>query len=264
MSAPLTVIKTLHDWNIWRASLSFEASLGFVPTMGALHDGHRSLIERSVRENAKTVVSVFVNPTQFDERADLEAYPRTFEADRALVASLGADVLFFPAERELYPNGYVYKVAETELSQRFCGAHRPGHFNGVLTIVMKLFGIVRPTRAYFGEKDFQQLELVDGMVREFFLPIEIVRCPTIRESSGLALSSRNTRLSASNREKATQFSLLLRSDLTDFDTRTELKRMGFRVDYVETFRGRRLGAVRIGDVRLIDNVLLERRSDRVQ
>ncbi len=249
-------IDRLEHWRRERRGLAGR-SLGFVPTMGALHEGHAALVERSVRENDLTVVSVYVNPTQFDQPDDLEHYPRTLEEDRRLAEKLGVDYLLCPPGREMYPDGYAYKVTESPFSQKLCGAHRTGHFDGVLTVVLKLLNFVRPHRAYFGEKDFQQLELVRGMVDAFLLEVEIVACPTVRESDGLAASSRNRHLTPAERELAREFPRLLRSPGRARDIVRELEARGFAVDYVEEQRGRRLGAVRLGEVRLIDNIALE-------
>ncbi len=239
-----------REWVSTRQQLT--GTLGFVPTMGALHEGHLSLVERSRRENDHTLVSIFVNPTQFDDPSDLEAYPRTLESD---VALLGEGVLVLaPTAAEMYPQGYRYRVHEEVDSLRLCGAHRPGHFDGMLTVVLKLLGLARADRAYFGEKDFQQLELVRGMAEDFFLATEIVACPTVREADGLAMSSRNRRLSASERALAARFPQVLLSAGSCSAAVDELKTLGFVTDYVEEWRGRRLGAVRLGDVRLIDNL----------
>lgn len=247
-------VGSLDQWRRVRRGLPQDVGIGFVPTMGALHDGHAALLERSVRDNDVTVLSVFVNPTQFDRPDDLEHYPRTLDADRSLAESLGADYLLFPRGQEMYPDGYVYKVTESSFSRELEGTHRNGHFDGVLTVVLKLLNLVRPHRAYFGEKDFQQLELVRGMVDAFFLDVEIVGCATVREADGLALSSRNRRLTSEQRDLAGAFPRLLRSaNPSDLVVR-ELERRGFHVDYVDDVRGRRLGAVHLGDVRLIDNV----------
>jgi pantoate--beta-alanine ligase len=213
-------------------------------------------VERSVAENERTLVSVFLNPTQFDEPTDLAAYPADLEADRSLVESLGADYLLCPSRDEIYPDRYRYRVAEGELSRTLCGEHRPGHFDGVLTVVMKLLQIVSPTRAYFGEKDHQQLQLVRGMVEAFFLPMEIVACATVRESDGLAASSRNRKLDPEQRRLAPAFPALLRGAPRPGDVRRRLEEAGFGVDYVEDVTGRRYAAVRLGPVRLIDNVPL--------
>lgn len=250
-------IDRLDTWRQLRSELDAEQSVGFVPTMGALHHGHAALLERSVRENDITVLSVFVNPTQFDQQDDLTHYPRTLEADRRMAESLGVDYLLVPLGPEMYPDGYTFKVTETVLSQELEGAHRTGHFDGVLTVVLKLLGLVRPRRAYFGEKDFQQLELVRDMAAAFFLDVQIVGCPTVREIDGLAASSRNSRLTGPERQRASTFPRLLGSPGPVEDIARQLESHGFRVDYVDEARGRRLGAVHLGEVRLIDNVPLE-------
>ncbi len=179
-----------------------RSKIGFVPTMGALHAGHRSLVERARRENETVVVSVFVNPTQFNDKNDLKHYPRTPEADARLLDAAGADYVLMPSVDEIYPEpdtrlfdfGRIDKVME--------GATRPGHFNGVAQVVSRLFDIVRPGRAYFGEKDFQQIAVIRAMVAQLALPIEIVECPIVRAEDGLALSSRNQLLDAAHRAAA--------------------------------------------------------------
>jgi pantoate--beta-alanine ligase len=231
---------------------------GFVPTMGALHDGHLSLFRRARAENAQVWASIFVNPPQFDDRADLTSYPRPLEEDLAKLRTAGCDLVFLPRAPDIYPDDYLYRVTESDLSLRYCGAGRPGHFDGVLTVVLKLLMLVRPERAYFGEKDFQQLRLVEGMTRAFFLDTEIVPCPLVREADGLAMSSRNRLLSADERARAPSLHRLLASSLSErrsTDEVTEdLTREGFDVEYVADLEGRRLAAVRLGKVRLIDNV----------
>ena len=231
-----------------------EMGIGFVPTMGALHKGHISLIEKSESENDITVVSIFVNPTQFDNAEDLEKYPNQLKSDIKILENLKVNYLFVPTFDELYSDNYKYKVEETELSKILCGASRNGHFTGVLTIVIKLLNIVNPSKAYFGEKDYQQLSLVRGMTEAFFMDVEIVGCPIIREDDGLALSSRNQRLTKDERAKAKLFPMLLQSDLSNNQIITELENNGFEVDYIETNFNRRFGAVYLGKVRLIDNV----------
>ena len=251
------IFETLPAWRAERlAQRRHGLSLGFVPTMGALHEGHLSLVRRSRAENDRTLVCIFVNPTQFDDPDDLGAYPRTAQDDLALLRAEGTDCVLFPREVELYPEGYRYRVTETERSRVLEGASRPGHFDGVLTVVLKLLQIASAERAYFGEKDWQQLMLVRGMVDAFFIPTAIVACPTVREADGLALSSRNRRLPQPDREKAPQFYRVLSSAPTAGAACRELREAGFAVDYVEDRAGRRLGAVRLGDVRLIDNVSL--------
>lgn len=249
----LTAVAAMREFRDAHAS----GTTGLVPTMGALHAGHLSLVHRSLAENTATVVSIFVNPTQFDRAADLETYPRQFEQDLAVLGRHGIDAVFMPDYPSLYPDDYHYRVSETGLSQRLCGAHRPGHFDGVLTVVMKLLNIVRPDKAYFGEKDYQQLLLLRGMQEAFFLPVTIVACPLVREADGLAMSSRNHRLDAQQRQQAPAlFRALKNADSAD-NARRELERSGFVVDYVEDFHGRRLAAASLGATRLIDNVPLE-------
>ncbi len=250
----MKVWRTLADWRAARSALTGR-SVGFVPTMGALHAGHRALLKRAQAENDGVVLSIFVNPTQFNDPADLAKYPRTLEADLALAAGL-ADHVIVPEATELYPDNYTYRVTEEALSRRLEGAHRPGHFDGVLTVVLKLLNLVQPTRAYFGEKDWQQLRLVEGLVRALLLPVEIVACPTERETDGLALSSRNRRLSPTARQRAVQFPRILRSATTAAAAMMALKEAGIEVDYVADESGVRLGAIRIENVRLIDNVRL--------
>jgi pantoate--beta-alanine ligase len=250
-----TVFEDIAAWRETRvAQTRAGLTLGFVPTMGALHDGHRSLIRRCRRENDLTVVSVFVNPTQFDDPADLARYPRTLEDDLGVLGAENADFLLLPTAEDLYPDGYRFRVSETDRSLELEGAHRPGHFDGVLTVVMKLLQIAQPERAYFGEKDWQQLTLVRGMVSALFLPSIIVGCPTVREADGLALSSRNRHLSPADRSRAPMFYRVLKRARAADDAARELRTAGFDVDYVEDRDGRRVGAVRLGGVRLIDNV----------
>ena len=252
----IDVCTTLNDWRALRASPDWQGrSIGFVPTMGALHAGHVSLLERARRENDRVVLSVFVNPTQFNDPADLAKYPRTLDADLALAAP-HTDAVFAPTPEEFYPDGYRYRMTENELSRRWEGAHRPGHFDGVLTVVLKLFNVIQPARAYFGEKDWQQLQLVRGMVAALFLPLEIVPCPTVREPDGLAMSSRTRRLSTAARAKAAAFPRALQTAPGAAIAAATLRAEGFEVDYVEEHDGVRLGAVRLDGVRLIDNARL--------
>jgi pantoate--beta-alanine ligase len=253
-------MKTYTDLSMWREERRRQTragiTLGVVPTMGALHDGHLSLVRRSRAENDRTLVTIFVNPTQFDDPKDLSAYPRTLDDDLALLQAEGADFVLVPAAADLYPDGYRYRVTEMERSRDLEGSFRPGHFDAVLTVVLKLLQIAAADRAYFGEKDWQQLTLVQGMARAFFLPTAIVACPTIRESSGLAMSSRNRRLSEEDRQKAPDLHRVLSSASTADEAERDLLADGFSVDYVEDREARRLAAVRLGDVRLIDNVPL--------
>ena len=252
----MKVFHSTAKWRQTRTGPDFAGrSVGFVPTMGALHAGHRALLERARAENDRVVLSIFVNPTQFNDPADLARYPRTLAADMALAEGLVDDVLAPPAV-ELYPDDYRYRVTESELSRLWEGAHRPGHFDGVLTVVLKLLNLVQPDRSYFGEKDWQQLQLVRGMAAALFLPGEIVACPTVRAEDGLALSSRNTRLSPAGRAQAAEFQEILRTSPAATAAVPALRAAGFEVDYVADQDGVRLGAVRLEGVRLIDNVRL--------
>jgi pantoate--beta-alanine ligase len=231
---------------------------GFVPTLGALHAGHVSLLRRAKAENERAWASIFVNPAQFDDPGDLARYPRTLDADLSMLEDAGCDLAFLPRPEEVYRDEYRYRVTENALSLGLEGASRPGHFDGVLTVVLKLLLLVRPERAYFGEKDFQQLRLVEGLVDAFFLDTRIVRCPTVRETDGLAMSSRNRRLSPADRARAPALYRILEASIAGRQSATDaeaaLAREGFDVDYVADLDGRRLAAVRLGGVRLIDNV----------
>ncbi|MGZ3689254.1 MAG: pantoate--beta-alanine ligase, partial [Bdellovibrionota bacterium] len=194
------IFESVAEWKKFRPELS--GGLGFVPTMGALHEGHLSLCERSREENAGTLVSLFVNPTQFNDPRDLERYPRTLEADLEKLTRAGVDYVLCPSSSELYPDDYRFRVSESEKSVLLCGAHRPGHFDGVLTVVLKLLNLAGADAAYFGEKDFQQLTLIREMTEALFHPTRIVGCPTVREADGLAMSSRNRLLSPEARKLA--------------------------------------------------------------
>ena len=257
-----------------------QSGIGFVPTMGALHAGHRSLVERARRENGTVVVSVFVNPTQFNDKNDLKHYPRTPEADARLLEEAGADFVLMPTVEEIYPQpdtrqfdfGLIDKVME--------GATRPGHFNGVAQVVSRLFDIVRPARAYFGEKDFQQIAVIKSMVAQLALPIEIVECAIVRGEDGLALSSRNTLLDAAHRAAAPHIYATLRAAVTQSQemaparlkewVTAEVERNPLlKVIYYQSVDARTMQevaawddspriqgciAVQAGDIRLIDNI----------
>lgn len=273
-----------------RASLGKDAP-GFVATLGALHAGHLALIERSVRENARTVVSVFVNPTQFQDAADLARYPRDLDQDARLAAAAGADLIFAPAVSAIYPPGAETRIEVGSLADRWEGVARPGHFQGVATVVAILLNLVQPARSYFGEKDYQQLQVVKRLHNDLALPGEIVGCATIREADGLALSSRNARLSKEDRRLAAVIpralnrmaalarggepaaAAVIRAGLAELESRPELS-----VDYLAVVDGetleplttigpgaRAIFAGVVGGVRLIDNLELipavERRSE---
>ncbi len=207
----MTVVHTINEVRKivkdWRKQ---GLSIGFVPTMGYLHEGHKSLIEKSVSENNKTVVSVFVNPIQFAPNEDLESYPRDLERDSKLCETVGADLIFNPSPEEMYPDNFCTGVEVQNLTVGLCGKTRPSHFKGVCTVVTKLFNIVTPDNAYFGEKDAQQLAVIKRMVRDLNMDININGCPIIREDDGLAKSSRNTYLNADERKAALVLSRSLR------------------------------------------------------
>lgn len=262
----MIVHRSVESWLAVKGGLD-QVSLGFVPTMGNLHAGHASLLAQARQECAVVLLSIFVNPTQFDDALDLAQYPRTLQTDLELAKENGVDHVLLPDAEQLYPDQYTYRVHESKLSQSLCGLSRPGHFDGVLSVVMKLLQIAQSSidpakqRAYFGEKDLQQLLLIREMVRAFFLPWTIVPCPTVRDSNGLALSSRNSRLVGDQRSLAPRLSQTLREASDALTASALLTRTGFRVDYVEDAvldgRRRRLAAAFLGDVRLIDNVILD-------
>jgi pantoate--beta-alanine ligase len=237
-----------------------SGTLGLVPTMGSLHDGHLALLRAARAENETVVMSLFVNPAQFAETADLARYPRDEARDLELAGEAGVDVVFVPSPDEMYPPGFQTWVDVTELGSTLEGRFRPGHFRGVATIVLKLFTIVRPTRTYFGQKDAQQVEVIRTLIRDLALEVEMRVLPTVRDADGLALSSRNALLSPNERAAA----LALPRALATKDRDTALARLratnGLEVDYIEVaeFDPPVLaGAVRVGATRLIDNIVLE-------
>lgn len=255
-------------------------TIGLVPTMGALHAGHASLVKKCAAENDIAVVSVFVNPTQFNDKNDLKNYPRTLEKDAELLQSVGCNLIFAPSEDEIYPEPDTRVFDFAPLDKVMEGKYRPGHFNGVAQIVSKLFDIVTPDRAYFGEKDFQQLAIIREMVKQLGLSLEIIACPIVREADGLALSSRNARLTDSQRKKAVTISKVLFesrnfapskpiAELTDWVIDNVNKESELRVEYFEIVDGNTLqpvldwnqtdyivGCITVfcGEVRLIDNI----------
>jgi pantoate--beta-alanine ligase len=196
----MQVLKTISDVRRWRAAAA--PPVGFVPTMGYLHDGHLSLVQRARAENACVAVSIFVNPTQFGPREDFQAYPRDLERDLALLKTAAVDAIFTPSVEEMYPTGASTVVDVEALGTILEGASRPGHLRGVAAVVCKLFHLMQPDRAYFGEKDYQQLQVIRHMVRDLGMPIDVIGCRTVREPDGLAMSSRNVYLSPAERQAA--------------------------------------------------------------
>ena len=277
----MKIIDTIKDLRLLLdESRAAGNSVGLVPTMGALHAGHASLVERAVKENDVVVVSVFVNPTQFNDKNDLKNYPRTLDADCALLERIGATVAFAPSVEEMYPEEDTRQFSFAPLDTVMEGACRPGHFNGVAQIVSKLFYAVEPDRAYFGEKDFQQLAIIREMVRQLGMGLEIVGCPIVREEDGLAMSSRNTLLSEDERERALTISstLFASADFAKINTLAATKAFvedmindtpGLELEYYQIVDGNTLqeigewkdsdyvvGCIALfcGNVRLIDNI----------
>ncbi|WP_048645950.1 pantoate--beta-alanine ligase [Nitratireductor soli] len=276
----LPIVRTVHALRTlvtrWRRA---GETIAVVPTMGALHEGHLSLVSAALARADRVIVTLFVNPKQFNSAADLAAYPRTEEEDAAKLAPLGADVLFAPDGEEMYAPGFSTTVSVSGVSEGLCGGHRPGHFDGVATVVTKLLLQSGADFACFGEKDFQQLHVVRRLARDLDIPVEIIGCPTVREGDGLALSSRNVRLSDSQREIAPRLAEILfdaaarlaagaEADATLAASRSALMNDGFdMIEYLElrdettlapvgrlTRPARLLAAAWLGDIRLIDNV----------
>ena len=250
----MRIARTIGDV---RAALAGASDVGLVPTMGFFHEGHLSLVRAARGESEVVVVSLFVNPAQFGDAADLAAYPRDGARDAAVAEEAGADLLFAPPVEELYPPGFQTWVDVEEVSRELEGEFRPGHFRGVATICLKLFNIVRPNRAYFGQKDAQQVEVLRRMIADLDLELELRVLPTVRDADGLALSSRNAHLSPQERQAA----LALPRALATRDPDAARRMLnGLEVDYVAVadFEPRVLAAaVRVGGTRLIDNVVLD-------
>ena len=274
---PAEVKEVIKDWK------KQGYSIGLVPTMGYLHEGHGSLIKRAVEENDKVMVSVFVNPIQFGPNEDLETYPRDFDADLKMIESLGADMVFHPEPSDMYASDFSTTISVAGVSENLCGARRPGHFNGVCTVVTKLFNLSEADRAYFGQKDAQQLAVVRRMVRDLNANIEIIGCPIIREDDGLAKSSRNTYLSSEERKAATvlnkalcagkqmveegeKSALTVKSRIEDIISKEPLAKIDYveitdwnSIEPVDIIDGSILCAIAvyIGNTRLIDNFIYE-------
>jgi len=280
----LVIVEKVKDMKeLSKKYLKENKTIGFVPTMGFLHEGHLSLVRRAREENDIVVVSIFVNPTQFGPNEDYESYPRDLERDVKLLKELNVDVVFHPPVEEMYPKDFSTYVEETKLSRYLCGKSRPGHFRGVCTIVTKLFNIVHPTRAYFGQKDAQQFRVIKRMVRDLNMDVELVECPIVREHDGLAMSSRNIYLSDDERVQALALynSLKLAENLIKSGERdagvvkSAMKEFLSRydkvkIDYVEIVDEETLEPVKhiegkvivaiacwVGKARLIDNVIVQ-------
>lgn len=258
--------------------------IGFVPTMGFLHEGHATLLREARKGADRVVLSIFVNPTQFGPNEDFEKYPRDDGRDSAIAAAEGVDAIFYPRAKDMYPTETLTRVHVAGLSEGLCGAHRPGHFDGVALVVAKLFNIVQPDRAWFGEKDFQQLAVIRRMVEDLNFPVEIIGVPTVREKDGLAMSSRNVYLGKAERKQALAISKTLKSAQAEVRKRgkdlqalaARLRKTldespGVRLEYLEIVdpatlrpadrldgRAQLIAAARVGSTRLIDNAPLER------
>lgn len=277
----MKIVRSIPDLKALRRT--WPGSLGFVPTMGYLHEGHLSLVRRAKVENDLTAVSIFVNPTQFLPHEDFQTYPRDERRDLELLEREGADLVFLPEVRDMYPAGYRTFIEVEGLSSVLEGASRPGHFRGVVTVVAKLFNLMQPTRAYFGQKDAQQVSVIKKMVIDLNLGVEIIVCPTIREKDGLAMSSRNVYLTPEDRRHARILSqalsaareLLLAGERNGDRLRHQIRQIietvpGVKIDYVSVADPETLVeveqvtqtalaslAVHFGHVRLIDNILLD-------
>ena len=281
----MKVIRELGALRAFRASLPREVSLGLVPTMGALHEGHLSLARSSIEENDLTMVSIFVNPTQFGPNEDFEKYPRSLEKDASMLEELGVDIIFAPNVQDVYPGEKTYISFQlAELGERLCARSRPGHMEGVLQVVSILFHLTNPSRAYFGLKDYQQCLIIQKLVAELHFPLEIVPCPIIRESDGLAMSSRNVYLNEEERKQALLLSATLghlKKNFSDFSTVEDMRSFVarqldvyplVRLDYFEVLDGDSLSEIQslpykgkthafiaayLGKTRLIDNLRLK-------
>ena len=252
-------MQVYHDINVWRdfrRAQNPAVSFGFVPTMGNLHSGHCSLVQASKNDNHQTVVSLFVNPSQFNNPEDFKQYPRTLDADLAILEESGVDHCLVPDAKDIYNDNRRYLIDETQDSLLMEGEKRPGHFSGVLTVVMKLFNLVQPNRGYFGEKDYQQLQLIRDMTSAFFMNLDIIACPTVRLDSGLAFSSRNNRLTAAERIVADRFAEIFHQENCCDTIYRALEGQGIKVDYITEHQGRRFAAAYVGEIRLIDNYAL--------
>ena len=281
----MRIIRSIRGLQTWRRKQdSQNAKIGFVPTMGALHEGHLSLIRQARKHSQKVVVSIFVNPLQFGPAEDLRRYPRTVKSDQQLCREADVDLLFWPSSQEFYSKDFQTSVTVDRLSQRWEGEARPTHFEGVTTVMTKLLCQVRPSQAYFGQKDYQQLLVVKQLVQDLNIDTRIVRCPTIRESDGLALSSRNRYLSESQRHQAASLSAALRQGVQAIKKGATIVRTiqnsmqkmlkkisGVKVEYLAVCDAKTLepltrvkgqvvllGAIQIGTIRLIDNLLVKK------
>lgn len=283
----MQIVRTIKDMQALSRKLrAGDKTIGIVPTMGALHEGHLSLISRSKNENDITVVTIFVNPVQFGPSEDFRNYPRDIEGDLSKLSPLGPDIVFLPDDKEMYPSGFTAAVNIGSIGEVLCGASRPGHFNGVATVVVKLFNIVMPDNGYFGQKDFQQTVIIKKIVKDLDYNVNIIVCPTVREHDGLAMSSRNTYLDHEERKAAPIIykglklgeELILSNGEADVsDIKEQIRKYIITeplatIDYIEVVSVKLLEkvvkinlpvaicvAVKIGKTRLIDNIIVDRK-----
>ena|SRR3990167_2712314 len=252
----MKIISNLKEWKTIRNNLSADLKIGFMPTMGCLHQGHASLIKKSVSQNDVTVLSIFINPTQFNDPADYARYPQTLDSDIDMARNLAVDYVIIPNIDSMYPDGNnIHLMTDHPFSLVMEGYYRPGHFNGVLTIVMKLLLLIRANSVYFGEKDYQQYFLIGELIKKYFIPTEIIVCPIFRESSGLPFSSRNTKLTANERqlvETFYEFFYINRPHSLD-EIKKKMVELKIQYDYFETYDNRLFFALKIGSIRIIDN-----------
>ncbi len=283
----MQIVRTIKDMQALSRKLrAGDKTIGIVPTMGALHEGHLSLISRSKNENDITVVTIFVNPVQFGPSEDFRNYPRDIEGDLSKLSPLGPDIVFLPDDKEMYPNGFTAAVNIGSIGEVLCGASRPGHFNGVATVVVKLFNIVMPDNGYFGQKDFQQTVIIKKIVTDLDYNVNIIVCPTVREHDGLAMSSRNTYLDHEERKAAPiiykglklgEELILSNAEADVSDIKEQIRKYIIseplaNIDYIEVVSVTLLEkvvkinlpvaicvAVKIGKTRLIDNIIVDRK-----
>ena len=256
----MIIANNIQQFRSIRNNLIKQQKIGFVPTMGALHNGHVSLINKAKAENDVVIVSIFVNPTQFNNQYDYQTYPNQLQQDTQILESLDVDVLFNPSEKDIYPDGNLLKIEpELAIANIFEGKARPRHFSGMLTVVLKLLQITKSDNLYLGEKDYQQLILIKQLIKDFFIDIKVINCPIQREPSGLPLSSRNKNLSATDREIAKAvYKILKQDDFSNLENLIDkIKATGAKLEYIDELDKRIFLAFYIGKVRLIDNFLKE-------
>ncbi|EET21098.1 pantoate-beta-alanine ligase [Francisella philomiragia subsp. philomiragia ATCC 25015] len=259
-SIAMIISKNIEQFSLLRESFTKDQKIGFVPTMGALHSGHISLIKKSKSENDVAIVSIFVNPTQFNNPNDYQTYPNQLQQDIQILESLDVDILFNPSEKDIYPDGNLLRIQpELEIANILEGKARPGHFSGMLTVVLKLLQITKPDNLYLGEKDYQQVMLIKQLVKDFFIKTKVIVCSTQREATGLPLSSRNKNLTSADMKIANKVYEILRQDnFSDLEELTnKINSTGATTEYIQKINNRIFLALYISKVRLIDNFLKE-------